>query len=88
MEEEKRLLSDTNEDVLDQWKKQPCIVELQKTDLERWERSKQFVVFMKEFERLLRRKLIQIRTCKTESVELLDTEFLICIYNLFLTISN
>lgn len=82
IDENEGLLVEMNEDVK-AWDMQECIKKLKKEDPERWERSRQFVENMKHFENLLRLKIKN-----KENKNVLDIEFIICIYNLFLSISN
>ena len=53
-------------------------------DPERFERSRQFVLYMKEFEMLIAKKV----KARKKEVSLLDLEFLVCIHNLFLCLSS
>ena len=82
IEENEGLLVEMKKDV-EGWDMQECVKKLKKDDPERWERSRQFVANMKHFENLLRLKIKD-----KESKNVLDIEFIICIYNLFLSISN
>ena len=66
-----------------EWSKQEAVQEMKFSDPERWERSRQFVLGMKQFELLIKRKVAQ-----NERRVTLDLESLICIYNLFLSISQ
>lgn len=75
------LLKKLGDAVTENWESQNEIEELKTADPERWERSRQFVLQMKYFEKLIQLKL------KGEASKL-DMEFIICIYNLFLSISN
>lgn len=83
MEESKKLLSNSDDDLSD-WEQQDCVIELKEKDPEHWQRSRQFVSYMKEFEKLLRLKLHRIGREKSQ----LDIELLITIYNLFLSLSS
>ena len=67
-----------------EWSNQEAVQEMKESDPERWERSRQFLLYMKEFERLIKKKLED----KDRRVSLLDLECLVCIYNLFLSISQ
>ena len=80
IEENEGLLLEMKKDV-EGWDMQECIKKLKNDDPERWERSRQFVVNMKHFEDLLRLRI-------KEKENVLDIEFIICIYNLFLSISS
>ena len=63
------------------WSQQDAVQEMKASDPERWEKSRQFVIGMKELERLIRLKL----EAKDSHV---DLETLVCIYNLFLSMSQ
>ena len=65
------------------WSEQEAVQEMKASDPERWEKSRQFVLGMQELERLIQRKLAD----KDRRVSLLDLECLVCIYNLFLSMS-
>lgn len=80
-QEKTLLLKKLGDAVAESWESQNEIEELKTADPERWERSRQFVVQMKYFEKLIQLKL------KGEASKL-DMDFIICIYNLFLSISN
>lgn len=80
-QEKELLLGNLGDVVSESWERENEIEELKTSDPERWERSRQFVVQMKYFEKLIQLKL------KGEPSKL-DMEFIICIYNLFLSISN
>ena len=82
IEENEGLLLEMKKNV-EGWDMQECIKKLKKDDPERWERSRQFVANLKHFENLLRLKIQE-----KESNKVLDIEFIICIYNLFLNISS
>ena len=66
-----------------EWSKQEAVQEMKSSDPERWERSRQFVLGMKQFENLIKRKVAQ-----NEMRATLDLEIIICLYNLFLSISQ
>lgn len=66
-----------------EWSKQEAVQEMKSSDPERWERSRQFVLGMKQFENLIKRKV-----AKNEMRATLDLEILICLYNLLLSISQ
>ena len=70
-----------SEIALSDWSQQDAVQEMKASDPERWEKSRQFVIGMKELERLIRLKL----EAKDAAV---DLECLVCIYNLFLSISQ
>lgn len=73
-----------NEKLLGEWKSQSQIEILKTEDPERWERSRQYVLYMQQFERLLAEKV----KARKKEVSLLDLEFLVCIHNLFLCLSS
>ena len=70
-----------SEIALSDWSQQDAVQEMKASDPERWEKSRQFVIGMKELERLIRLKL----EAKDSHV---DIESLVCIYNLFLSMSQ
>ena len=72
------------EALLKEWKQQPQVATMEIEDPERFERSRQFVLYMKEFEMLLAKKV----KARKKEVSLLDLEFLVCIHNLFLCLSS
>ena len=80
-QEKTLLLKKIGDAVTESWESQNEIEELKTADPERWERSRQFVLQMKYFEKLIQLKL-------NGEASKLDMEFIICIYNLFLSISN
>lgn len=69
---------------ISEWSDQEAVQELKQSDPERWERSRQFVLGMRQLENLISLKL-KDKDCR---VSLLDLECLVCIYNLFLSISQ
>ena len=69
---------------ISEWSDQEAVQELKQSDPDRWERSRQFVLGMQELERLMKLKLQD----KDRRVSLLDLECLVCIYNLFLSMSQ
>ena len=69
---------------ISEWSDQEAVQELKQSDPDRWERSRQFVEGMQELERLMKLKLQD----KDRRVSLLDLECLVCIYNLFLSMSQ
>ena len=71
------------EALLKEWKQQPQVANMEIEDPERFERSRQFVLYLKEFEMLI----AKVKARKKE-VSLLDLEFLVCIHNLFLCLSS
>ena len=75
------LLSEIALSEIADWSQQEAVQEMKASDPERWEKSRQFVIAMKELERLIRLKL----EAKDAAV---DLECLVCIYNLFLSISQ
>lgn len=72
------------EALLKEWNEQPQVAAMEIEDPERFERSRQFVLYMKEFEMLLAKKV----KARKKEVSLLDLEFLVCIHNLFLCLSS
>ena len=72
------------EALLKEWNEQPQVAAMEIEDPERFERSRQFVLYMKEFEMLLAKKV----KARKKEVNLLDLEFLVCIHNLFLCLSS
>ena len=69
---------------MSEWSDQEAVQELKQSDPERWERSRQFVLGMRQLENLISLKL-RDKDCR---VSLLDLECLGCIYNLFLSMSQ
>ncbi|MAD25170.1 MAG: hypothetical protein CMO44_13455 [Verrucomicrobiales bacterium] len=69
---------------ISEWSNQEAVQEMKTSNPERWEKSRQFVLGMQEFERLIKEKLAD----KDRRVSLLDLECLVCIYNLFLSMSE
>ena len=63
-----------------QWEMTEAIKKLKQDQPEQFVRSKQYILFMKQFEGLLKEKLQHKRPTE------LDMELLICMYNLFLTL--
>lgn len=80
--ERDHLLNDDAKAVeLKDWETIDEIQSLKETNPEQYERTKQYLLYMEQFEGLLKRKVHQSR-----KVDTLDLELLICIYNLFLTL--
>ena len=75
------LNDDANAVELKDWETINEIQSLKKNNPEQYERTKQYLLYMKQFEGLLKCKVQQSPT-----VDTLDLELLICIYNLFLTL--
>ena len=69
---------------ISEWSNQEAVQEMKISNPERWERSRRFVIGMQDLERLIKQKLAD----KDRRVSLLDLECLVCIYNLFLSISE
>ena len=65
-----------------EWEMTEVIKKLKEEQPEQYVRSKQYILFMKQFESLLKQKIVH----KETSVAGLDMELLICMYNLFLTL--
>ena len=79
--ERDHLLSDDGKAVeLKEWETDE-IQSLKESNPEQYERTKQYLLYMKQFEGLLKRKVQQ-----SPKLDTLDLELLICIYNLFLTL--
>ncbi len=66
-----------------EWEMTEVIKKLKEEQPEQYVRSKQYILFMKQFESLLKEKLVKHGPT---SVAGLDMELLICMYNLFLTL--
>ena len=79
--EKQPLLEEVKEEVKE-WEMTEVIKKLKEEQPEQYVRSKQYILFMKQFESLLKEKLVH----KETSVAGLDMELLICMYNLFLTL--
>lgn len=75
------LNDDANAVELKDWETINEIQSLKKNNPEQYERTKQYLLYMKQFEGLLKCKVQQ-----SPMVDTLDLELLICIYNLFLTL--
>ena len=67
-----------------EWEMTEVIKKLKEEQPEQYVRSKQYILFMKQFESLLKEKLA--KHGKHASVAGLDMELLICMYNLFITL--
>lgn len=72
------------EEVVKEWEMTEVIKKLKEEQPEQYVRSKQYILFMKQFESLLKEKLV--KHGGKSSVAGLDMELLICMYNLFLTL--
>ena len=80
--ERDHLLNDDGKAVeLKEWETMDEIQSLKERNPEQYERTKQYLLYMKQFEGLLKRKVQQ-----SPKLDTLDLELLICIYNLFLTL--
>ena len=79
--EKQPLLEEVKEEVKE-WEMTEVIKKLKEEQPEQYVRSKQYILFMKQFESLLKEKLVH----KETAVAGLDMELLICMYNLFLTL--
>ena len=75
------LKDDANAVELKEWETMDEIQSLKESNPEQYERTKQYLLYMKQFEGLLKRKVQQ-----SPKLDTLDLELLICIYNLFLTL--
>lgn len=69
-----------------EWEMTEVIKKLKEEQPEQYVRSKQYILFMKQFESLLKEKLVKHGEHGAQSVTGLDMELLICMYNLFLTL--
>jgi len=70
-----------------EWEMTDIIKKLKQEKPEQFVRSKQYIVFMKQFEALLKAKLAQkLQRQRPAISKELDMEILICMYNLFVTL--